>query len=934
MPNPTEKTTKNKALVAILDGNAIIHRAFHALPPLTSKDGTLVNAVYGFATTLFKIIKDLEPTHLAVTFDTAKKTFRHEQFVDYKAQRVAAPQELYDQIVVTKKILEAMHIVYFEAPGFEADDIIGTLAKQLTEKRIKTAIITGDLDTLQLVNDYVSVHTFYKGFSEIITYTPARVMERFGFGPKQMIYYKALRGDPSDNIPGVPGVGEKTAGTLIKDFNDLDNLFKKLEGSKKLPDVSDKLKEKLLANKKVAYDSLSLVTINTEVPIKYKLDDLVLRTPDSIKTYALFQNLGFKSLLTRIEQTYKNVKGDVGQDAGKQEALNLFAKSVDKEKNGVDQKYNLIDSPKKLNDFIKLAHGVDRLCIDTETTDLNPLEADLLGISFCWEAGTAYYVDTSDKKTRANILSKLEPILTNPKISKVGHNIKYDYRVLQKHGLAVKGISDDSLIAAYLLSRASRSLKLDDLVFSELGYRMQPITDLIGARGKGQLNMKDVATEKISWYSCEDADYTWRLVNHFQPELITENLQQLYSDLEIPLIPVLGQMEQAGVLIDIDFLRDLSKKLHKEIDKISVKIHKLAGIEFNINSPQQMKEILFEKLSLSSKGLKKTAAGGGTSTAADELEKLANAHPIVPVIMQYRELNKLLTTYIDALPELVSPIDGRVHTSFNQAVAATGRLSSSDPNLQNIPIRSETGKLLRQAFLAARGFRLIGADYSQIELRVIASLAEDKAMLQAFRNGEDIHRRTAAAVFNKKLEEVTSNERRIAKEINFGIIYGLGTNGLAQRTGLPHSEAKKFIEQYFALHPHIKQWLDNTKVLANEQGYVQTLLGRKRYLPDLNSGVPYLKAAAERMAINMPIQGTAADLIKMAMINVSQSLPRVSPKARLILQVHDELIIEAPEADAETVAKLLNKEMESVMDLAAPIKAEVYIAKRWGEMKD
>lgn len=926
---------ETKPLVAILDGNAIIHRAFHALPPLTTKEGTLVNAVYGFTTTLFKIIKDLHPTHLVATFDVKEKTFRHEQYVEYKAQRVAAPQELYDQIVITKQVLDALNIKYFEAPGFEADDIIATISKKLSDDDIEVAIITGDLDTLQLVDNNISVYTFHKGFSEIVKYTPLSVKERFGFGPEGMVHYKALRGDPSDNIPGVRGVGEKTAGGLIKEFKTIANLYKQLDG-KKAKDVSVKLNKLLLDNKKEVLHSLDLVTLRFDVPIKFSLVDTELQQPNAKQAFVLFQKLEFKSLLNRLDQIFASFK----QTNVKPAPATLFSTPSLSSNKKIKQDYQTITDAEGLKLLINKLKGVNRLSVDTETTGLDPLTCRLLGISFCWLAGQAYFVSTADEQFLTLALKELKSILQDPKIAKVGHNLKYDWRVLQKYNVNLAGIKEDTLVAAYLLSRTNRSLKLDDLVFAELGYRMQSLYELVtgqknpSAKEKRNLDITQVPVTKLGWYSAEDADFALRLADHLNPHLQEDGLDNLYHELEVPLTPILGDMEQNGVLIDSDYLKLLSKNLHQQLSKVTQKIYKLVGTEFNINSPQQIKEILFTKLELSNKGLRKTAKGGNTSTAADELEKLVDAHPVVPVILEYRELNKLLNTYIDALPELVSKVDGRVHTSFNQTVTATGRLSSSDPNLQNIPIRTSTGKKIRYAFMADRGCRLVGADYSQIELRVIASIAEDKAMLTAFQRGEDIHRRTAAAVFNKKIDEVTSGERRIAKEINFGIIYGLGATGLAQRTGLKFAEAKFFIQQYFKMHPHIKQWLDNIKVQAAEDGYVQTILGRRRYLPDLNSGVPYLRAAAERMAVNMPIQGTAADLIKLAMINVAAALPKISPQAKLILQVHDELLVECPTEDADQVAKLVKEEMESVYKIKAPIKAEVHVAKRWGEMKD
>ncbi len=928
-----------RPIAAILDGNAIVHRAFHALPPMVDQNGRMVNAAYGFTTTLLKVIRDLEPTYLVATFDGPEKTFRHESYAEYKAHREAAPQDLYDQIPIIKEVLDALGVPHLQVPGFEADDIIGTLATRLPKDGIDVAIVTGDMDTLQLVNKHVSVHTFSKGFSEQVIYTPAAVHERYGFGPEGVIQYKALRGDPSDNVPGVPGVGEKTGAMLIQRFGTVEKMYRALE-KKDLPEgVSEKLREKLLANRDSALQSLGLVTIRTDVPLEFDVSKAALQQPDVDATFAMFQRLGFKSLLNRIDKTFGNgggtrEHGDTGtrKPSVQNQLLSTDdGRSTNHPSNAV---YHLVDTPAKLANLAAELAKVRRISVDTETTSLDPLEAELLGIALCWKHGEAYYVATNEPKFREQALRQLRPMLEDAKVTKVGHNLKYDVRVLLKHGIQLAGPIEDSLVIAYLTSRASRGLKLDDLVFSELGYRMQPITDLIGPRGKGQLNMADVPVEKACWYAGEDADFALQLTDKLLPQLTVDGLEKLYREVEAPLIYVLAQMEQHGVLIDPDFLGEMSRELHRELNALVKKIYKLAGTEFNINSPTQMKEVLFDELGLSARGLKKTAKGSGTSTAADELEKLVDAHPVVPVILEYRELQKLLSTYIDALPELVSPVDGRVHTSFNQAVAATGRLSSSGPGLQNIPIRTENGKRIRYAFVASRGCRLVGADYSQIELRVIASLAKDTAMLGSFRAGEDIHRRTAAAVFGKQPKDVTPGERRIAKEINFGIIYGLGASGLAQRTGISAAEAKQFIGQYFQLHPHIKAWLDGTKVSAAQDGYVATPLGRRRWLPELNSGVPYLRAAAERMAVNMPIQGTAADIMKIAMVRVAAGLPKVSPQAKLILQVHDELVIECPTDEAPAVADFLKRTLEGAYELECPLVAEVYTAKRWGEMKD
>lgn len=934
MPKARAKEKAERPLLAVLDGNALIHRAFHALPPLTSPDGKLVNAVYGFTTTLLRLIRELKPTHVAAAFDRAEPTFRHQQFAAYKAQRVHAPDELYEQIPITQQLLACLHVPVLEAPGFEADDVIGTVARRAAADGFRVAICTGDLDTLQLVTDAVTVHTMRRGLSDTVTYTPAAIRERFGFGPEGTVHYKALRGDPSDNIPGVPGVGEKTAAELIKRFKTVDRLYAALRRREAPEGVTPKLRERLLAHEAEARQSLELVTIRTDVPLRWSIAEAAVRPPDAEATVALLRRLGFNSLLPRLGQAYAPAAAPAASPepgASPKQASLSFTSNADRRATA-ELDYRTLTDPAEVKRLLSQLRGVRRLSVDTETTALDPTVATLLGVSLCWEPGHAFFISTVGPNGAAT-LRLLKPILQDSVVAKVGHNLKFDIRVLSRHGVQLAGVTDDSLVAAYLLSRTPRSLKLDDLVFAELGHRMQPITELIGPAGKEQGSMADVPLEKLGWYAAEDADFSLRLVDHLRPRLHEDGLEQLYAEVEVPLVPVLAATEDAGVLIDASFLAELSRALHRRLKAATSRIYGLAETEFNIGSPAQLKEILFGKLALSSRGLRKTAKGSGTSTAADELEKLAGLHPIIPAILEHRELSKLLSTYVDALPQLVSPADGRVHTSFNQTVTATGRLSSSDPNLQNIPIRTETGRQIRQAFIAPRGWRLVGADYSQIELRVIASLAGDSAMLQAFRSGEDIHRRTAAAIFGCALADVTFEQRRIAKEINFGIIYGLGGGGLAQRTGLAHAEAREFIAHYFSLHPDIERWLAETKARAAQAGYVETVLGRRRYLPDIHSGVPYLRAAAERMAVNMPIQGTAADIMKVAMVNVARGLPSVSPRAKLILQVHDELVVEAPSEEAESVASFLGETMERACTLDVPVKAEVHIAKRWGEMK-
>ena len=907
---------KKPPIFIILDGNALLHRAFHALPPMTTKDGTLVNAVYGFTSILLKIIKDFQPDYLCAAFDRKGESKRKLDFSAYKAQRVKQPDELYSQIPIIEEVLATFGIPVIDAEesGYEADDVIGTVVKKLKKEDLKKIIVTGDLDTLQLIDDNTEIFTSKKGLNDTVIYTDKEVLARYGLHPEQMIDYKALRGDPSDNIPGVKGIGEKTAVGLIKQLGSLKNLYQKLDEAKVSPRILDLLK----TQKDEAFLSKKLVTIKTDLKTNFKLKDAVLQPIDKDKVRELFSRLEFHSLFNKLP----NNSGADEQSATEP--------SLQKKNNGLN--YNNITTDKDFQNFLTALKKQTIFSIDTETTSLNVREAKLLGISFSWEANVAYYLNLGQQKKPVfeTWLAELKPILLNEQIKKVGHNLKYDYAILAKYDLKMNGLEFDTMLGAYLLSSGSRGLSLDTLVFAELAYKMQSIEDLIGKKGKGQLTMDLVDPAKVAWYSCEDADFTFKLKNKLETDLEKSGNLGLLKKLEMPLVPVLATMENNGIKIDIKKLNELDTWLSAEIKKLETKIYKLAGQEFNIASPKQLQDILFNVLNISSLGIKKTKTS--LSTAADELEKLKDAHPIIPLISEFREYSKLQNTYTQTLPLLIDE-HNRVHTSFNQTGTATGRLSSSEPNLQNIPIRTELGKKIRHAFIAELGFKLIAADYSQIELRIIASLADDKAMIQSFINNEDIHRRTAAGVLDKPLAEVTPEERRNAKEINFGIIYGLGANGLAMRTGLSRADAKKFITAYFDLHPQIKNWLDNTKVIAAELGYVETLFGRRRFLPDITSGVSFIRASAERMAINAPVQGTAADLLKLAMVKIADELPKISPRSKMLLTVHDELVLETPEDEAETVAQKVKEIMENIYLLKVPIKVEVGIADNWGDCK-
>ncbi len=911
--------TKEKFV--IFDGNALVHRAWHALPPLTTREGMLVNAVYGFTTIFLRVLKELKPKYVAVTFDRREPTFRHQEFKAYKAQRQKQSQEFYDQIPLIKEIVAAFNLPIYEVPGFEADDIIGTVTKIISSEypELESIIVTGDLDTLQLVDEHTKVYTLKHGLVDTITYDQKAVKERYGLEPQQLIDYKSLRGDPSDNIPGVKGIGEKTAAELIKNFGNLDNLYKELEkDSKKTKALKPSVKELLLHNKKEAYLSKKLVSIVRNVKIIFVIDDCLLGKFAEDKLIALFQQLEFKSLLPKILQL--------------QAVLDLPVAVKNKKTKGGSQDYQLVDTEDKLASLVRALAKEEFVAIDTETSSINPWQSKLVGISLCFKEGEAYFVvaDLLTKETKSVI--RFKELLVDKNIAKVGHNIKFDLEVLWHNKLQLAPIVFDSMIAAYLLrAGGERNLDLNSLVFQEFGYRMQPIEDLLGTKGKKQKNMLEVPIDKVAWYSGEDADFTFRLKSKLEAELSKNKLDELFDNIEIPLIPVLAQIEQAGFKIDKDYLGKMQKKLAGELVSLEEEIHKLAGKKFNIASPLQLKDILFEVLKISPEGIRRTKTG--LSTAASELEKMKDLHPIIKYLLEFRELSKLQSTYVEALPELVNPETGRVHTSFNQTVTVTGRLSSSDPNLQNIPIRGEWGPLLRRAFIADKGNILLSADYSQIELRIVARLAHDTNMMEIFQHGADIHTSTAAYILGVEPDKITRDQRRSAKEVNFGVLYGMGPWGLAERTGISREEARNFINRYFDAFPGVARWIEDTKNEAREYGYVTTLLGRKRRLPEINSGVQQIRAAAERMAVNLPTQGTAADLMKLAMIKIAAKLLETSKDSQMILQVHDELVFEVPEGDVKKVAKMVKQEMENALKLSVPIVVELKQGKNWGEME-
>ncbi len=927
--------SKTKPKLIIIDGNALIHRSFHAIPPtLRTKDGQMVNAVYGFTSFLLKALNEFHPEYVVLTLDRKAPTFRHEAYIDYKAKRVQAPDELYEQIPFVKKVAAAFNIPIFELDGYEADDLIGTICEQTKKhKNLENIIITGDLDTLQLIDNKTKVYTMSRGLSDSVLYGADQVKERYNLLPDQIIDYKSLRGDVSDNIPGVKGIGEKTASDLLVEFKTLDGVYQAVE--KNSPRIKPRILELLKANKANAYMSRELATINLKAPIKFSLNDVEFSSFKLDNVMALFSELEFRSLLNKVKDVRDTLnKAHGGRAETETETAETKTKgrgekteSAKFARNAKKFDYQLIGDDKKFTAFLKKLKTRKDFTFDTETSGLDPITAELLGISFSWKEGEAYFI-----LANAQRLEALRPILEDPKIKKYGHNLKFDWRVLKNQGVDVKGLAFDTMIASYLLNPSSRQHNLDSLAFTELGFEKISKADLASSQPTQMtLDFKALDSDKLSLYSCEDADFTNRLVAILSKRLKEEKLEDLFNKIEMPLIPILGAMENNGIKMETAPLSKLSAEVAVKLEKLEKEIHKLAGSKFNINSTKQLKEVLFEKLEIPTDNLKKTKTG--FSTAEDELIKLRDLHPIIPFIQDYRELNKLQTTYLSALPLMINPKTGRIHTSFNQTITATGRLSSTEPNLQNIPTRTEEGQKIRSAFVAAPGYELAGFDYSQIELRLAAHISGDKKMIATFNNAEDIHSATAAEINEIELGEVTKQMRREAKAINFGIIYGQGPHGLSQGAGISYARASEFIKKYFLTYPNIKKMMDSSIKEAQKKGYAITLFGRKRSLPEIASSIPAVRRAAERMAINTPLQGTAADLIKIAMIEVAKLIDGKEDEIKMLLQVHDELIFEIRQDKLKAYLPKIKKIMESGLKLRVPILVEENSGHSWGELK-
>ncbi len=908
-----------KKSLYLIDGSALAYRAYYAFirNPLTTTDGRNVSAIYGFTNSLLKILRDEHPDYIAVVFDTPEDTFRHKRYPEYKATREKMPDEMADQIPALKQMTEYMDIPVIEYPGYEADDVMGTLANVAEEEGVVTYLVTGDKDFAQLVNDQILLYNTSGTGGDPTILDGEGVKEKYSVYPGQVIDFMALVGDSSDNIPGVPGIGKKTAQQIIQEYGTLENALAHAE------EISGKrAREGLLENREQAVLSKELVTIKTDAPIDVDFHHLQWNEFQYEKLIEYCREFEFYSVIDQIDE---------------------FRGGTDKSRS---KDYRMITTLGELEEVVRHCLRNEVIALDLETTDPHPMLADIVGISLAWEADAAVYIpvkygDDSGRGMTADLLNaesldgilvleevvnSLMPLFSQDSPGITGQNIKYDMVVLKRHGIEITNVVFDTMIAAYLLKPEARSYKEDYLSLEYLGYQMQPIEELIGKRGKNQKTMAEVPIETVTYYAAEDADIALQLTQVLGEKLETNELAQLFREIELPLIHVLAQMEYNGVYVDRDFLERMSEDLRQELENLEKQIFDAAGHSFNVNSPQQLATVLFDEIGLPPVKRTKT----GYSTNARVLTELQKLHVLPGLILDYREVAKLKSTYVDALPALIHPETNRIHSSFNQTVAATGRLSSSDPNFQNIPIRTEVGREIRRAFVpeGPDGY-ILAADYSQIELRLMAALSDDPTLKKAFRNQEDIHTATAAVVFDTDPAKVTPEMRRKAKVVNFGIMYGAGPYRLSNELGISVEEGQTLIDNYFQKYPGINQYITRTLAEAREKKYVSTLLGRRRYLPDIDSANRNIREAAERAAINMPIQGTAADMIKLAMVRIQQQMEKHDLESRMILQIHDELVFEVEKNALEELQSMVKEIMEGALTVDVPIQVDLGVAKDW-----
>lgn len=925
----------------LLDAMALLYRAHFAFikAPRVTSTGMNTSAIFGFTNSILDILNKEQPTHLGVAYDLPGPTFRHEEFPEYKANREEQPEDLTVAIPYSKKLLKALNIPILEMSGYEADDLIGTLAKKAETHGYTVYMVTPDKDYAQLVTKDVYLYKPSRMGNGIEILNPDMVKENMGIWPDKVADFLGLKGDKVDNIPGIPKIGDKTAVELIDQFGSVEEIVKRAEEIEK-----KSIRETVMEFGQQGLLSKRLATIITDAPIPWEEEDLKIGNPDREATLEILQELEFRTMAQRLltsaifggeeQAAQRDLFGNVIAGSGSGQMISsLTAAPIEMDIPSyhttlVDGKheYVLVKTAEDLAQMVKEIEAAGEFCFDTETTSLDPMLAELIAMTLSTKENHAWLIHfpAKDKKAMEQ-LNVVKPLLESDTLLKIGQNLKYDMLVLRNYGITVAGPMFDTMLANYVINPDAKH-SMDAMSRDLLNYDPISITELIGKKGKGQLSMRDVPLDKLVDYACEDADITLKLRNVLSPKLKSDNVEGVFDQVEMPLVPVLTDMEFAGIKIDQNALADYSKELELEMEKAEKEIYKLAGLKFNINSPKQLGEIIFDKLKL---GKGKKTATGQYSTKEEVLAELADQHDLPALVLRFRQLGKLKSTYVDALPELVNPKTGRIHTTYSQAVTATGRLSSNNPNLQNIPIRTQEGREIRKAFIPAEGFKILSADYSQVELRLMAHLSEDEGMLEAFQTGQDIHRATAAKVFGVTPEEVDGTMRSKAKMVNFGIIYGISSFGLAQRLKISRHEGKEMIDAYFAKYPNVKAYMDRSIELAREKGYAETILGRRRYLPDINSANQTIRGFAERNAINTPVQGSAADLIKVAMIHIQNALKEGKFKSQMLLQVHDELVFEAWEPEIEQLKALVKEKMEHAMNFLVPMEVEVGVGDNW-----
>lgn len=930
-------------ILYLLDGHALAYRAYFALTRgdssgFTTSQGEPTAGVFGFTSILLRLLEQDKPEYLAVTFDTGK-TFRDKLYPEYKATRAKMPDDLRPQMMRIRQLVDAFNIPRLEVEGFEADDVLGSVARKMAAQGFGVKIITGDRDLLQLVTDRILVNLPGRNLSEAKDYFPQDVVEYLGIRPDQVVDYKALVGDKSDNIPGVMGIGEKTAVGLLKSYDTLENIYTHLA------DLTESVRKKLEAGRANAELSRKLATIDTDLAIPLDLEQAKTSHFDPASVEAIFRELEFRSLLNRLQALYPIYEK---QRKGAAQQLTLFTDGEIVSEKPVTESgapapdaeisWEVIDTRDSLQALITKLESANTIAVDTETTSTDQMSADLVGISLAVSHDHGYYIpvghnsDLGKQLPLAEVISALQKPLTDPQLPKIGHNIKYDYVVLARYGIRIHPLNFDTMIAEWLINPTSRNLGLKNLAWVRLNLQMRNIEELIGS-GKNQRTMAQVPIHAAAAYAAADAVAVFRLMPLMGNLLRSSLAEELFNQIEMPLITVLANMEMAGIVVDLAFLQRMSTELTDRISEIEQEVYRDIGMPFNLNSTQQLSQALFDRLKLTPPDRTQRTSSGYYSTSAAVLESLRGRHPVVDLILEYRELSKLKSTYVDALPQQVNPQTGRIHTSYNQAGIVTGRIASSDPNLQNIPIRTELGRQVRKAFVAENGWTLLSVDYSQVELRIVAHMSNDPAMLAAFRAGQDIHTATAAAIYRIPQDDVTKEMRRHAKAINFGLIYGMSAFGLTRTTDLTLAEAEDFVEAYFQQFPRVKLYLDNIRRQASRLGYVETLLGRRRYFPNLKTqGNQNIRNREEREAINAPIQGSAADIIKIAMLQVPPAINKAGLAGRILLQVHDELVLECPAEQVNETARLICQVMEEAYNLKAPLRTEARYGRNWGEM--